>query len=98
MADPIYDAHGITINDPADGYHTNSEINAFVDAIRSIPTSERIAYFNAVRRHWDHYHFVTAPDDIFLAPGRDGSIMIRSINFDYGELSGYDGLTIPPNV
>jgi len=98
MTTPLFDAHGLTINDPADGYHTDTEINNFVQAIRSVPGPERTAYFNAVRVHWDHQHFVTAPDNVYLTLRPDGSMRQQSIVFDYGGLTGYDGLEVPDSA
>jgi len=98
MTTPLFDAHGITINDPADGYHTDSEINDFVQSVRSIPTPERTDYFNAVRRHWDHQHFVVAPDDVYLQLRGDGSFRQQSVVFNYGGLTGHDGLEVPDSA
>lgn len=98
MTTPLFDLHGITINDPADGYHTNAEINVHVQSIGAVPFGDRGAFFQAIRVHWDHQHFVTAPDNIYLEMRPDGSIRQKSIVFDYGGLTGHTGLEIPDSA
>jgi len=88
MTTPLFDAHGHTVHDPADGWHTNDEINAFIDAINDIPKSDRVAYFNAVRVHHDHQHFVVDPDNVFMSLAKDGSIILKSIPMDTSGITG----------
>jgi len=98
MTTPIFDFGGITINDPADGYHTNDEVNAFLDSRHAVPQNKMNEFFQAVRIHWDHIHFGDGGDMIFLQYMPNGQIRLQSLNFDYGGLAGYIGLVFgtPP--
>jgi hypothetical protein len=91
MPAPLYNAHGHSIPDPADGYMDDEDINDAIDGINDIPTGERVAFFNAVRVHHDHQHFVTDPDDVFMQIGRDGSIKLQAVPMDTSSLTPYDG-------
>jgi len=95
MTAPLYVGHGRSIPDPADSWLDNDEINAEIDAIKSIPPSERVAFFNAVRVHHDHQHFEVDPDGIYITLGVGGSIKLATVPFDYGGATGYDGLDMP---
>jgi len=68
MATPLFDKHGITINDPSDGWHTESEIQDFADSIASVPLAERPEFYQALRTHWDHFYL----GDLILDYGRNG--------------------------
>jgi len=76
MTLPLWDLHGITINDPADGYHTESEVNAFLDATADVPRMERNAFFRAVWPHWNHVHFAEGGDNLVFQPKGDGTYTI----------------------
>jgi len=91
MTAPLYTGHGHTIPDPADGYLTNDEINDEIDGIRDIPRPERTAFFNAVRHHHDHQHFVVDPDNVFMTLATDGSIILKSIVADVSSIPGREG-------
>lgn len=96
MATPLFDAHGLTINDPSDGYHTNSEVQGFINSIGSVPVGERVAYHQAVVVHWNHIHFGGGGDLNILRLGRDGTFSVETSPTDYTGLDNRDGLEFPP--
>jgi len=96
MADPLFDAHGITIPDPSDGYMSNTDVNTALNQRASIPASEMSQFFTAIRLHWDHHHFAEDGDQIFLRFKNGKDIGPEALPFDYSGVEGHTGLDLPP--
>jgi len=77
MTAPLWDLHGITIDDPSDGYHTNDEVNGFLDATADIPRMERVAFFRAILPHWNNIHFGEGGDNVVLQLKEDGNYNVE---------------------
>lgn len=98
MTTPLFDAHGVTIQDPADGYHTPDEVNAFIDAVTNIPQGERNKWYAAIVVHWMHHHNASGGDHVMLRKARDGSLTFQTPPMNYAGMDGYDGLDIPQDT
>ncbi len=57
MATPLYQAHGLLIPHPDDGFLTQGDLNANVDAIYStVPEDERLLFQNGINVHLENLH------------------------------------------
>jgi len=77
MVAPLYDAHGHTIADPADGYMDNSTLEGHLNGILDIPRGERHQFISALQPHWNHIHFASGGDHMILAMKADGVTHVR---------------------
>lgn len=91
-----FDAWGITIPPSPDATVDDTELAGWIEQFPSIPSSDRVNYFNCVRALWDDIHFAEGGDQIMLQL-KGSQIVIQTLPFDYEGLTGYEGLEFPPS-
>lgn len=93
-----FDAYGQVVPEFPDEDVTEEMVNAWIDAVPTVPKGSRAAFQQCINPFYEQFHFGEGGDNIFLLPAPDGSLKVSTLDFDYGDLTGYPGLDFPPHL